>query len=145
MASNRTYFLVAVHIFFINKGKILLLKRQNTGYGDGQYSVPAGHVDGEESIGDAMIRETFEETNVKLDKAPEIIHVMHRVKPNDVRIDYFGLAKNWHQLPTNKEPEKCTEMKWFPLDNLPRNTIPYIQQAIHYYQAKQLFSDYYEK
>src|SRR4051812_27606999 len=57
---------VAVHLFLLRDDQVLLLRRQNTGYEDGNYSVIAGHVEGGEEIKAAMIREAREEAGITL-------------------------------------------------------------------------------
>ena len=52
---------VAAHFFLVRDRKILLLRRQNTGYEDGKFSVVAGHLDGDEEVSAAMVREAREE------------------------------------------------------------------------------------
>ena len=80
---------VAVHIFFLCGAKVLLLRRQNTGFEDGKLSVVAGHVEPGESVTRAALREIGEEVGLAL--APErlrVVGVMHR-KSDDERVDYF--------------------------------------------------------
>jgi 8-oxo-dGTP diphosphatase len=131
MPSERFHLVSATHLLLFNKeGKILLSKRQNTGYEDGNWSVVAGHLDGGEFAREAMAREACEEAGIEI--RPEdlrVVHVMHRIK-DDERIDFFMTAKNFNGTPRIMEPHKCSEIAWFSVDKLPANTIPYIRKAI---------------
>lgn len=66
MSNERFKITPAVHLLLIKNGKILLLRRKNTGFYDGSYSVVAGHLDGGETATSAMIRETKEECGITL-------------------------------------------------------------------------------
>jgi len=77
----RTKFPVTVHLLFFRDDQILVLRRFNTGYADGQYSVPAGHLDGGETVMEAAAREAEEEVGVKLDQLEMVFStVMHRME-----------------------------------------------------------------
>ena len=130
------------YVFFIKNGKILLMRRKNTGYMDGHYGLPAGHIEEGETLSAGTCREMVEEVGIDLkEKNIELAHVMHR-KSNDIRIDFFFVAKKWKDTPKNNEPEKCDDLQWFDLDALPKNTIPYIKTAIENYRSKIIFSEY---
>jgi len=133
---------VAAHLLLIKEDKILLLRRFNTGYEDGNYSVVAGHLDGDEDVKSAMIREAMEEAGIEI--IPSNIHivgVMHR-KSEVERIDFFLVADSWNNEIVNMEPEKCDDLSWFQIDNLPSNTIPYIKRAIENYLSGVHFDTY---
>ncbi|GAK14365.1 NUDIX domain-containing protein [Geomicrobium sp. JCM 19039] len=51
---------VAVHLFLLKDDHVLLLRRYNTGYEDGKFSVVAGHLDGDERVKEAIAREAKE-------------------------------------------------------------------------------------
>jgi 8-oxo-dGTP pyrophosphatase MutT (NUDIX family) len=131
---------VAVHLFLIKDRNILLLRRYNTGYEDGNYSVIAGHIDGNEHVYDAMIREAKEEAGITIVMENlEIVQVMHR-KSIEERVDYFFLCDEWKGKPRNMEPHKCDELSWHSLENLPTNIIGYINAAIENYKKGIKFS-----
>ncbi len=136
----------ASYLTLIKDNKILLLRRFNTGYEDGNYSMIAGHVDPGETFTQCIIREAEEEAGILL--KPEdlkVIHVMHRnseTAVNNERIDVFFIAKKWEGEIENKEPHKCDDLSWFDLDNIPENVIPYIKQAIAGINNKVYYSEY---
>ena len=121
---------VAVHLFLSNdSGEILMLRRLNTGFKDGEYALVAGHVEDGESLKGAMIREAREETGITL--SPDKLEVVG-VIPSlfDDYVYFFLHADSWCGDPENMEPDKCDDMKWFHPGELPTNTVSYIRQAI---------------
>lgn len=123
----------AVYIFLEKDGGILLTRRYNTGYKDGEYMVPSGHVEKGESLRDAMIREAMEEVGVTVRREDmELVHVMYRAAEDATgeRADFFFKPASWKGEPRNCEPHKCDEVAWFPLDRLPENTVGYLTDAI---------------
>jgi ADP-ribose pyrophosphatase YjhB (NUDIX family) len=123
-------FPVSVHIFFERDGLVLMMRRQGTGFCDGMYSVPAGHVMQEESIFEAAAREAGEEVGLEVSPATLfVVGVMHR-RSTEARIDFFIKAERWAGEPRNMEPDKCDEVAWFPKSSLPDDTIPYMRRAL---------------
>ena len=91
----RARFPVTVHLLFFRDDKILLLRRFNTGYRDGEYSVPAGHLDGNETARMAAAREAAEEVGVEIDENDILFSsVMHR-NEGDERVDFFLHVRAW--------------------------------------------------
>jgi len=120
----------AVHLFLLRADEVLLLRRFNTGYEDGNYSVVAGHLDGGEEVRAAAIREAKEEAGI--DIAPidvAVVGVMHRLS-DDERVDFFVAATQWQGEVRNCEPDKCDDLSWFSYYELPPNMVPYVRQAL---------------
>lgn len=138
----RATFPVTVHLFFFRNNQILLLRRFNTGFRDGEYSVPAGHLDGGETVMQAAVREAEEETGVQIAEIDMTFStVMHRIE-DDERVDFFVEVHNWQGEPFNAEPEKCDDLRWVDIHALPDNTIPYVRQALAQHLAGLRFAEY---
>jgi len=138
----RAKFPVTVHLLFFREDQILLLRRFNTGYADGQYSVPAGHLDGGETVIAAAAREAEEETGVRI-KLSDLVFssVLHR-NDGEERVDFFVHVLDWQGEPVNTEPEKCDELRWVNVDELPDNIIPYIKRAIQNHRGGITFDEF---
>lgn len=148
MIKDRHREVPASYLVLIKEGKILLARRFNTGYMDGKYSLPAGHVDEGETFAQCIIREAKEEIGVGL--KPEDLkfaHIMHRLSDPEwkelrYRIDVFFTAEKWEGEIKNMEPEKCDDLSWFDLDNLPENIIPYVRHMIDCVKNKVFYSEF---
>jgi 8-oxo-dGTP diphosphatase len=138
----------AVHLILRQESDVLLLRRFNTGYEDGNYSLPAGHLDGAETVTAAMIREAAEEAGVVISRADlRVVHVMHRnvADPGSgpqERVDFFLAAARWQGTPGIGEPGKCDEVAWFPMAALPGNVVPYVFSALQCHQRDVGFSEF---
>lgn len=134
---------VSAQLFLIEDHKILLLRRYNTGYEDGRYSVVAGHIDGNETVAEAMIREAKEEADILIAREDlKTVHVMHRKKVRGEYIDYFFFCNKWSGNIRNSEPHKCDDLRWFDINNLPDNMVDYVKEAISYYKNGINFSEF---
>lgn len=130
------------YLLYVKDSQILLSRRFQTGYEDGNYSLPAGHVDEGETLTHSLVREVKEEIGVNIaERDAALVHVMHR-KAKDIRMDFFFTAKNITGQPRNMEPDRCDDLQWFPVNHLPANTIPYIKRAIQHYQDHIWYSEY---
>ena len=126
----RARFPVTVHLFFFRENQILLLRRFNTGFRDGEYSVPAGHLDGGETVLRAAIHEGKKEVGVDIEETDMTFSsVLHRIEDEE-RVDFFVQVHQWQGEPFNAEPDKCDDLRWVDITALPANIIPYVNQAL---------------
>lgn len=147
-AKERFTVIPAIYILFKRNDKLLLIRRFNTGYQDGNYSLPAGHVDGGEPAEEAAVREALEEVGVRI-KLEDLrfVHLMHRnVDADDrykqERVDIFFEALAWDGELINCEPEKCDELRWVSLQELPENVIPEVAHALRAVDRGEYYSSF---
>lgn len=132
MQKERYRSLVAVYVIVINdQGEILLLERANTGYRDGYYDMPAGHLEEGETLRQAALRELKEETGLTASEDQlEFVELLHRMSTDRVYLDIFFQVKQWKGDAMIMEPSKCNHIAWFPLVRLPENIVPHQYQVI---------------
>jgi 8-oxo-dGTP pyrophosphatase MutT (NUDIX family) len=135
-------FPVTIHLFFFRGSQVLLLRRFQTGYMDGYYSVPAGHLDGDETVRMAGVREAREEIGVEIEPHVMIFAGVFHRHSDDERVDFFFNVQKWDGEPVNSEPGKCDDLRWVGMDNLPENTIPYVRQALKNFQSGVFFQEF---
>ena len=141
--SEKFKLVATVHIFLVkDKDEILLLRRFNTGYEDGNYSVIAGHIDGNEEVTTAAIREAKEEAGIEIQPSDiEVVGVMHR-KGTDERVDFFLAASMWSGSIVNTEPDKCDDLSWHSVHDLPVNMVAYVRRALENYRKGKFFDSF---
>ena len=132
------------NIILRRDNKILFLKRKNTGWADGLYGLPSGHVEQHENFRTAACRELYEETGIKV----EPNQMEHRLtfhqwdERGDIRVGIYFEAVNWTGEPKNVEPEKHSELAWFDADKLPDSIIPTTRAKLELIKQGQVYAEF---
>ena len=115
---------IGVNIILLNSNdEVLLGKRIGDRRGSESWSLIGGKLKRGESIEDTAQRELKEELGIKV--AQEDIHTINfstSIDSDGTQFILVGTVVNsWQGQIKNMEPEKCSELKFFSLDNLPEN------------------------
>ena len=127
----------ASYVFLLREGgrgtEVLLQLRSGTPYMDGHWAAAAaGHVERGETAYDAARREATEEIGLT-DVGLEFEFTMQRTQGGeaiDERVDFFFTARSWTGEPRIVEPDKCADLRWCPLDDLPDPMVPHEAVAL---------------
>ena len=136
---ERHSFKVAVFVFLMKDGKTFILRRANTGWADGMWTLPSGHVEKGESVYEAAIKETREEAGVII-KA-ENLEFVHAHAVGDVYINFYFKTSVWEGEPYLAEREKCSDVTWVPLNLLPNDTIMHVREVVNRMNEGAYFSE----
>ncbi len=132
---------VDVHLIAVRDGEqgpeVLLSRRAGDVYASGLWHAPSGHVE-RETVVDAVVRETLEETGLVVD--PEDVRAavtVHHRPPGGgrERVGFFFEVRRWRGVPRVVEPDKCDAMGWFPLAALPEPMVAYCRAGLDAYRA----------
>jgi 8-oxo-dGTP diphosphatase len=129
-------------LILVRDDHVLLAQRQGTGYADGAWNLPSGKLEDGETVAQAARREGLEEIGIHAAECDlEFVHLIHyRNSLGNARIGVFFRVLAWQGEPYNAEPHKCSQIKWWPLDQLPAETYPYTAEGIRAYMCGQPFS-----
>lgn len=129
MTNKHDRFLTGVMLFLFrqyqNNTQVLLQLRQNTGYADGQWDCAAGgHLEKNESLSQACIREAKEELNITV-KHVEFATMIHKNNSDlgETFVNVYFYSEDIEGEIKIAEPDKCAALEWFDLDQLPPNLI----------------------
>jgi mutator protein MutT len=132
-------------IIINNDNKVLLMKRANTGFSDGMYTIPGGKIDDLELPSTAFIREMQEEVNLNINKSQlNCVMTQHRISYGYACVDFYYLVKEENADLTNikiNEPHKCDELKWVDVNNLPNELLEYVRNAITLHNKVKFIED----
>ncbi len=139
---SRDPFYVSINAIVVKENKILLGKRRSD-FGDGLWAIPGGHLEYNESMKDGVARELLEETGLVCNSFVFSNIVVDPDSKNGRHYVHFGfVAQEVKGEPSLKEPDKCSEWKWFDLKSLPENMVPGLKIQIGAYLEKKIFTDF---
>ncbi|HEX8627621.1 MAG TPA: NUDIX domain-containing protein [Catenuloplanes sp.] len=144
-ATRRHRRIIDVHLLLLDGDRCLLSLRRNTGYADGLWHVPSGHLEADEHAAAGAAREAAEELAVTVDVADlTLAHLIdHRGAATDPpRLGIFYTATRWTGTPVNAEPDKCGGVAWFPVSDPPADTVGYHAAALAHINAGRAHSAY---
>lgn len=120
-----------VFVILMREGNILLLRRANTGWQDGNYSLPAGHLESGETAREGASREAKEEVGIDIDPNDlEFLLTQYRWHVDHGRVGFYFAPKKWSGEIRNAEPDKADDLQFFPIDTLPENMVEHVREAL---------------
>ncbi|CAL9413074.1 hypothetical protein SUDANB145_01697 [Streptomyces sp. enrichment culture] len=137
--------IIGVHLYLERPdGTVLLgLRHPDSAFAPSTWHVLAGHCEQENAIA-CLIREAMEEAGLHIERQDaELVHVVHHIgQPrNPPRMGLFFRARTWSGEPVLREPDKCTQWKFWHPAALPDDLVPYTRLAIAKIQNGELYSE----
>lgn len=124
---------VGVGVMILKGGKVLLAKRKGA-HGAGEYAFPGGHLEFGESFEDCAIRETTEESGIRISNVR--FQYLANVRKYGKHYVHIGMIADWVSgMPEVLEPEKSEAWDWYPLDALPQPLFEMCKLSLNSYET----------
>lgn len=120
---------VGIFVIFRQDNKVLLQLRHNCSF-DGHWGFVGGHLDGGEQIVFAAIREAKEEVGVNIQPKDLILKNIRHSNTDKEYMQFYFECRKWSGKIENKEPDKCSALKWYDWDKLPEKTFPRLKETV---------------
>jgi 8-oxo-dGTP pyrophosphatase MutT (NUDIX family) len=136
---------IGVHLYLERPdGTVLLgLRHPDSDFAPSTWHVLAGHCEQESAV-TCLIREAQEEAGLLIEPQDvELVHVVHHVDRtgDQPRMGLFFRARTWTGEPELREPDKCTQWKFWDPTALPELLVPYTRVVIDGIRAGRLYSE----
>ncbi len=125
--------IIACDALILNeKEEVLLQFRKNTKVFNGFWNTPGGKVEFGERLEDALKREVLEEHDISIELV-RFLQPYEGIFPESHTLVGAYLAKIVKGTPKIMEPEKCSDLQWFPLMSLPQPLTPQAKEYVATY------------
>ncbi len=128
-----------------SEGRILFQKRQNTGFMDGFFQLPSGHMELWETMKESFTRELQEELSIEVEENDiNIIHISQRIAPDKTYFNIYAFIRTYTWEIRNAEPEKYSDLQYlYPSENT--GMVGFNREVLDFIEANMYFSQQFDK
>ncbi|GJM34032.1 MAG: hypothetical protein DHS20C18_30330 [Saprospiraceae bacterium] len=138
MAAKRTF---KVRLILYDQGRILLL--QQTKPNGGNFTLVGGKVEKGEDLVQCLIRESYEEAGISIrEKDLTLAHILEKNTASEQRLTLYFKASKWEGKLRSREPHKFKAVRWFNLNDLPKNLTGTVKHVLKQYRKGKMYSRY---
>ncbi|CAM3938164.1 NUDIX domain-containing protein [Deinococcus frigens] len=124
-----TFYLIAWLVVQDRSGRVLLGRRDGTGYMDGLWGLPGGRVERGEALMAAAVREAREELGLQVEMASLKALGVSRFDIDGMQgTDFLFLSHTWAAQPTPLD--NTSEVGWFAPSALPDDCLPWLPAVL---------------
>ena len=89
-------------------------------FGEGDWGLPGGHLEFGENMQEGVRREMREEIGLEIGEMT-FVNLVNGPSSGRHYLQVGFIARDVKGEPVLKEPDRCAEWRWFPLNELPAN------------------------